>query len=422
MIGVSSSSKSFAALSQYLVEGKGEEPDDERVVWSSSRNLPTDDPEQAANLMRATAALNVRVKDPVYHLTLSFDPSDSVTRVQMERVADRVLDALGLREHQVLIVAHGDRDHPHMHILVNRVHPETGKVWSRWQDYKVVQEVLRQEERALGLRRVPGRLTEQTSLDLGPEAIQDARVRRPRRRRGDEKLEAIGTDLKSYESVVELGRKRYEAEMEVAAATARLDQVSTAGERARQAREALRQSFTSVYRDPDRALAAFLVAAGERPQQAIRNLRDSPEQFGELGLVATGGRAPRSGRGVPAPSATRAMAAAAQELVDAERTFQAAIRTTHTRGMGQSPPPGGETAIASADLQRARARLAAIRDAELRLPGKRLVERALAHGLLRLTPPEFKRLGLLVTAGQFKIARQIRRVARDVLLDQHEDL
>lgn len=75
MIAVSSKGQSFRALASYLAAGRtGEERD--RVDWSSARNLPTDDPELAGVFMRATAAQNVRVERPVYHLVLSFDPHD----------------------------------------------------------------------------------------------------------------------------------------------------------------------------------------------------------------------------------------------------------------------------------------------------------------------------------------------------------
>ena len=141
MIGMSSSARSFGALARYLANGRtGDNP--ERVAWSTSRNLPTDEPELAGKIMRATAAQNLRVDKPVYHLALSFDPNDVVDRAAMERVANRVIAALRLQEHQVLIVSHGDRDHPHMHLLINRVHPETGLVWNRWQDRAVIQQVL----------------------------------------------------------------------------------------------------------------------------------------------------------------------------------------------------------------------------------------------------------------------------------------
>src|SRR5256886_15877183 len=105
MIGVSSSNKSFRVLARYLSERRtGEEQN--RVAWVASRNLPTDDPELAARIMRATAGQNVRVKEPVYHPAPSFDPGDAVDRAAMERVADPALETLGLQEHQVLVVAH----------------------------------------------------------------------------------------------------------------------------------------------------------------------------------------------------------------------------------------------------------------------------------------------------------------------------
>lgn len=173
MIAVSSSGTGFRALAAYLVRGRtGLE--EGRIGWASPRNLPTADPELAATLMRATAAQNVRVEKPVYHLGLAFDPGDPVDRAAMERVADRVLGALGLSEHQALIVAHQDRAHPHVHVLVNRVHPETGRVWDRWQDMPAIQAVLRAEERALGLRVVPGHLHAaevERGAELGAQSV-----------------------------------------------------------------------------------------------------------------------------------------------------------------------------------------------------------------------------------------------------------
>ena len=141
-IAVSSSGRTFGAIAKYLALGRsGEEA--ERVGWSTSRNLPTNDPQLAARFMRATAEQNVRVEKPVYHFAISFDPNDPVDRATLERVADRVLDRLGLGEHEAILVAHRDREHAHVHVLVNRVHPITGKAWDRWQDQPVIQQVLR---------------------------------------------------------------------------------------------------------------------------------------------------------------------------------------------------------------------------------------------------------------------------------------
>lgn len=76
----------------------------------------------------------------------------------MQAVADRVLQDLGLSAYQALMVAHRDRAHAHVHIMVNRIHPETGVAWERWQDRPIIERALREQERALGLREVPGRL------------------------------------------------------------------------------------------------------------------------------------------------------------------------------------------------------------------------------------------------------------------------
>src|SRR5260370_727213 len=68
--------------------------------------------------MRATAAQNVRVTEPVYHLVLSFHPTGAVDRAEMEGAADRLLGTLGLQEHHVVLVAHAQRPHPHLHLLM----------------------------------------------------------------------------------------------------------------------------------------------------------------------------------------------------------------------------------------------------------------------------------------------------------------
>jgi len=157
VIATTSSGRRFAALARYLVYGRsGEET--ERVAWTAGRNLGTDDPDVAAAMMQATANANEQVEGPVYHLTINFDPADPVTPERMQAVADRVLADLGLADHQALMVAHRDRAHPHVHVMVNRVHPETGRAWDRWQDQPKIQRTLRMLERELGLREVAGRL------------------------------------------------------------------------------------------------------------------------------------------------------------------------------------------------------------------------------------------------------------------------
>lgn len=155
MIGKVMKGRGFTGLARYLETGRDENAAD-RVAWIEARNLPTNDPETASLLMRATASQSNRVQRPVYHVALSFDPEDDVNRETMIRVADRLLTDLELTEHQALIVAHGDTRHAHVHLMVNRVHPETGRAWDPKHDYARIERSLREQERELSLRAVPG--------------------------------------------------------------------------------------------------------------------------------------------------------------------------------------------------------------------------------------------------------------------------
>jgi hypothetical protein len=155
MIGKVIRGRGFAGLARYLELGRnGNLPG--RVAWIEARNLPTHDPQTASLLMRATAAQSDRIQKPVYHIALSFDPDDAVDRATMLRVADRLLRDLGIQEHQALIVAHGDTRHAHLHIMVNRVHPQTYRAWDPRHDFAQIERSLREQERELALRAVPG--------------------------------------------------------------------------------------------------------------------------------------------------------------------------------------------------------------------------------------------------------------------------
>jgi hypothetical protein len=148
--------KGFKGVASYLESGKDGQQWD-RVEWVESRNLPTRDPQTAARIMSATAHDSERTAAPVYHFSISFDPGDPIDRESMRRVADRTLRDLGLQDHQALIVAHGDTAHPHVHVVVNRVHPETARAWSNFRDFPRIERSLRAQEVEMGLRVVPGK-------------------------------------------------------------------------------------------------------------------------------------------------------------------------------------------------------------------------------------------------------------------------
>jgi hypothetical protein len=126
----------FAALSRYLIHGKrDEEVSPQRVDWIEGHNLATADPELAAKIMAATARLSARVEKPVYHASIAWHPDEAPAPAEMKDIARRALELMGLEEHQSLVVGHGDTAHRHLHLMVNRVHPESGKAWRTSHDY-----------------------------------------------------------------------------------------------------------------------------------------------------------------------------------------------------------------------------------------------------------------------------------------------
>jgi len=126
----------------YLLRGKDGAEKADRVAWTSTRNLATDDPQLAWRLCAAVAMDAPRLKEKagvkntgrrstksVAHLSLAWHPErdGEVDRAEMERAADLAIKALGAESYQAMIIAHSD-GHPHVHIVINRVNPSNGKM------------------------------------------------------------------------------------------------------------------------------------------------------------------------------------------------------------------------------------------------------------------------------------------------------
>ena len=75
----------------------------------------------------------------------------------MIRAADASLKALGASDRQAVIVCHQDRAHPHVHVIVNRVHPETGVMLSTSNDRRKLSAWANEFERERGQILTPKR-------------------------------------------------------------------------------------------------------------------------------------------------------------------------------------------------------------------------------------------------------------------------
>ncbi|TWT67036.1 Relaxase/Mobilization nuclease domain protein [Posidoniimonas polymericola] len=135
---------SFRGVARYVL-GDREGPSSDRVAWTEPINLSTRNPDMAWRVMAATAMDQARLKREagipntgrksnlcVQHFTLSWHPeeADGLTKAEMIRAAQAMLRVMKADKHQALLVAHDDQAHPHVHVLLNRVNPDDGRLLS----------------------------------------------------------------------------------------------------------------------------------------------------------------------------------------------------------------------------------------------------------------------------------------------------
>ena len=82
-------------------------------------------PEQIAEQFELQALLNDKVKNIVGHTSLNFSPEDSARLKSddalMQSIAHDYMKLMGIENTQYIIARHIDREHPHCHIVFNRI-------------------------------------------------------------------------------------------------------------------------------------------------------------------------------------------------------------------------------------------------------------------------------------------------------------
>ena len=233
VVKVAGVGRSFTGVASYCLHdprepGNPQPETSERVEWTDTQNLPTSRGDRAAAVMAATAeaapelkrmaggsAVGRKLEKPVCHYSLNWAPDEEPDRQEMSRAVDESLKALGLEKHQALIVAHNDKAHRHVHVIVNRVDLETGKAaavgrsklrLSKWAEgYEQEQGRIRCERRELNnyLRQQGARMPDRVSLPTG-------RYRRERMNPHQAPREAIPDRRYSQEQEVVIWRRAEE--------------------------------------------------------------------------------------------------------------------------------------------------------------------------------------------------------------------
>jgi len=116
MIGKIVKGRSFKGCISYVMDAK-----DAKIL--ASEGVLETDKESIINSFYMQSLLNPNLSKCVGHIPLSFSPDDKerMTGQFMERLAKEYMKAMGIENTQYIIVRHTNTEHPHCHIVFNRV-------------------------------------------------------------------------------------------------------------------------------------------------------------------------------------------------------------------------------------------------------------------------------------------------------------
>jgi Relaxase/Mobilisation nuclease domain len=193
---ITAGGRSFRGAALYYLHDKRQPGEAERftsgrVAWVETVNLPTGDPERAWKIMAHTALAQTEIKaaagtkatgrklsKPVFAYSIAWHPGERPTKSEMMEAARSSLQAQGLEEHQAIILCHTDEPQAHVHIIVNRVHPATGKAATLSNSKLKLSQWAEAYERKRGKVYCPRRVSNNARRSQG-EFVRHPRTPRP---------------------------------------------------------------------------------------------------------------------------------------------------------------------------------------------------------------------------------------------------
>lgn len=154
------SKSSIGRAVKYLTDNQGKA---QRVGHTLTLNCRTQDLNQSLLEIESlqTRKQNVR-GDKTLHLIVSFTQNDQLTQKNISEISQKIVQSLGYENHQCIVVEHRDTDHPHFHILVNKISPTNLKMVEHFRAYKKLAEVAMQIEKDYGFT-ITNHQTKQTA-------------------------------------------------------------------------------------------------------------------------------------------------------------------------------------------------------------------------------------------------------------------
>jgi len=151
MIAIQKIGKSFMGALNYNLKKMNHADPDRRAVLLDS-NFTTLEKMQINKEVELLRQLRPNLNRYVYHTTLNFsvDEQSFLDNRKLLAIAHDYLHENGFTKHQYLIFRHYDADHPHLHLLLNRIGFD-GTVVSDSNNYKKSEAILRKLEEKYNL-------------------------------------------------------------------------------------------------------------------------------------------------------------------------------------------------------------------------------------------------------------------------------
>ena len=158
----------------------------DRVAWTQTLNLATDNPYKAARMMAATVSYAPSLKQesgiksggrelakPVYHFTLSWKEGERPGRNEMVSAIRSSLRTLHVEDRQALLVAHRDTTSAHVHVIVNRVSHDDGRAANLGRDRRTLSRWAERYERYRGKVQCPRRVAHNRRRAAGEKKVYE---------------------------------------------------------------------------------------------------------------------------------------------------------------------------------------------------------------------------------------------------------
>ena len=135
MIGGITKGSCFSGCVEYVLALK-EENKEARLLYSEG--LLTDTPKDIIDGFECQRHLNSRVQHWCGHISLSYSPEDSsrLSDEAMVKLALEYMEKMGITNTQFIIARHLDKEHPHCHIVYNRVDNDGRSVSDSYEYYR----------------------------------------------------------------------------------------------------------------------------------------------------------------------------------------------------------------------------------------------------------------------------------------------